>query len=274
MLGNFIIPMMIGARDVAFPKLNLLSWYLFIVGGFFAFMAIVHRRRGHRLDFLHALQHALTRIRTSSKWRSGIFIAGFSSIITGMNFIITIQKMRAPGLTWFRLPLFIWSMFATSIILVLATPVLAITLALMAVERIWGVGIFNPKLGGDPILFQHLFWFYSHPAVYIMILPGMGVVSEVITCFSRKKIFGYHFIAFSSVAIAVLGFLVWGHHMFVSSQSHLRRNGIFHLKFSRRRSVGDQSFQLDDDACIAARFRLKRRCFMFSRSSDFLSSAD
>jgi cytochrome c oxidase subunit 1 len=136
-----------------------------------------------------------------------------------LNFIITIQKMRAPGLTWFRLPLFIWSLYATSLILVLATPVLAITLALMSMERLWGIGIFDPKLGGDPVLFQHLFWFYSHPAVYIMILPGMGVVSEVIACFARKRIFGYHFVAFASLAIALVGFLVWGHHMFVSSQS-------------------------------------------------------
>jgi cytochrome c oxidase subunit 1 len=149
---------------------------------------------------------------------AGIFVAGFSSIITGMNFMVTTHKLRAPGLTWFRLPLFVWSLYATSLILVLATPVLAITLALMSVERFWGVGIFDPKLGGDPILFQHLF-FYSHPAVYIMILPGMGVVSELITCFSRKQIFGYGFVAGASMAIALLGFLVWGHHMFVSSQS-------------------------------------------------------
>src|SRR6201747_1126182 len=149
----------------------------------------------------------------------GVFIAGFGSILTGLNFIITIHKMRAPGMTWFRLPLFIWSLYATSLILVLATPVLAITLLAISVERIWGLGIFDPNLGGDPVLFQHLFWFYSHPAVYVMILPGMGVISELITCFSRKPIFGYNFIAFSSMAIAVLGFLVWGHHMFVSSQS-------------------------------------------------------
>ncbi len=133
--------------------------------------------------------------------------------------MVTIHKMRAPGLTWFRLPLFCWTLYATSLIMVLATPVLAITLLLMSVERIWGVGIFDPRIGGDPVLFQHLFWFYSHPAVYIMILPGMGVVSEVITCFSRKQVFGYGFVACASMAIAVLGFLVWGHHMFVSSQS-------------------------------------------------------
>src|SRR5205809_4358744 len=150
---------------------------------------------------------------------TGVFIAGFGSILTGLNFIITIHKMRAPGLTWFRLPLFIWSLYATSLILVLATPVLAITLGLLAVERLWGVGIFNPHIGGDPILFQHLFWFYSHPAVYIMILPGMGVVSELICCFARRRIFGYQFMAAALLAIAVIGFLVWGHHMFVSGQS-------------------------------------------------------
>jgi cytochrome c oxidase subunit 1 len=150
---------------------------------------------------------------------AGIFIAGFSSIATGLNFIVTVHKMRAPGLTWFRLPLFIWSLYATSIILVLATPVLAITLVLMSLERVFGIGIFDPALGGDPLLFQHLFWFYSHPAVYIMILPGMGVISEIIACFSRKRIFGYRFVAYASMAIAVIGFLVWGHHMFVSSQS-------------------------------------------------------
>lgn len=217
-LGNFVIPLMIGARDVAFPKLNLLSWYLFILGGFFALRAVFLGGVDTGWTFYTPYSTAYSNSHVV-EMAFGIFLAGFSSIITGMNFIVTIQTMRAPGMTWFRLPLFIWSLFATSIILVLATPVLAITLALMGVERLWGVGIFNPGLGGDPVLFQHLFWFYSHPAVYIMILPGMGVVSEVITCFSRKKVFGYMFVAFSSVAIAVLGFLVWGHHMFVSSQS-------------------------------------------------------
>jgi cytochrome c oxidase subunit 1 len=150
---------------------------------------------------------------------AGIFIAGFGSIATGLNFIVTIHKMRAPGLTWFRLPLFVWAIYTTSLILVLATPVLAITLALMALERVFGVGIFNPAMGGDPLLFQHLFWFYSHPAVYIMVLPGMGVVSELIPCFARKPMFGYRFVAYATVSIGVFGFLVWGHHMFVSSQS-------------------------------------------------------
>ena len=217
-LGNFLVPLMIGARDMAFPKLNLLSWYLFILGGFFTFHAVILGGVDTGWTFYTPYSSTYSNSHVT-EMALGIFIAGFGSILTGLNFIITIQKMRAPGLTWFRLPLFIWSMFATSIILVMATPVLAITLLLMSVERIWGIGIFNPKIGGDPILFQHLFWFYSHPAVYIMILPGMGVVSEIIPCFSRKKIFGYKFVAYSSIAIAVIGFLVWGHHMFVSSQS-------------------------------------------------------
>jgi cytochrome c oxidase subunit 1 len=217
-LGNFLVPLMIGARDVAFPKLNLLSWYLFMIGGFFAFHAVILGGVDTGWTFYTPYSSAYSNSHVV-EMALGIFIAGFGSILTGLNFIITVQTMRAPGLGWFRLPLFIWSMFATSIILVLATPVLAITLLLMCVERLWGVGLFNPKLGGDPVLFQHLFWFYSHPAVYIMILPGMGVVSEVIPCFARKKIFGYKFVAFSSVAIAVIGFLVWGHHMFVSTQS-------------------------------------------------------
>src|SRR5438874_6787909 len=217
-LGNFVIPMMIGARDVAFPRLNLFSWYLFVAAGALALWSLVHGGVDTGWTFYtpYSTTYANSHVITIA---AGVFVAGFSSIITGLNFMTTIHKMRAPGLTWFRLPLFIWSMYATSVILVLATPVLAITLAVMCVERIWGVGIFDPKLGGDPILFQHMFWFYSHPAVYIMILPGMGVVSELITCFSRKRVFGYDWIAFSSLAIAVLGFLVWGHHMFVSGQS-------------------------------------------------------
>jgi cytochrome c oxidase subunit 1 len=216
-LGNFVIPMMIGARDVAFPKLNLLSWYIFVAGGALTLWAIIHGGVDTGWTFYtpYSTTYANSHVITMA---AGVFVAGFSSIITGMNFMTTIHKMRAPGLTWFRLPLFIWSMYATSVILVLATPVLAITLAVMCVERIWGVGVFDPKLG-DPVLFQHMFWFYSHPAVYIMILPGMGVISELITCFSRKRIFGYGFVAAASMAIAVLGFLVWGHHMFVSSQS-------------------------------------------------------
>jgi cytochrome c oxidase subunit I len=217
-LGNFVIPMMIGARDVAFPKLNLLSWYLFMLGGALAVYAVIVGGVDTGWTFYtpYSTTYANSNVVTMV---AGVFIAGFGSILTGLNFIITIHKMRAPGMTWLRLPLFIWSLYATSLILVLATPVLAITLLAISVERLWGLGIFDPALGGDPVLFQHMFWFYSHPAVYIMILPGMGVVSELITCFSHKKIFGYEFVAFSSIAIAVIGFVVWGHHMFVSSQS-------------------------------------------------------
>jgi cytochrome c oxidase subunit 1 len=217
-LGNFVLPLMIGARDVAFPKLNLMSWYIFVLGGLLASWSLI--RGGVDTGWTFYTPYSTTYANSHViSMAAGVFVAGFSTIITGMNFIVTTHKMRAPGLIWFRLPLFVWSLYATSLIMVLATPVLAITLALISVERLWGVGIFDPKLGGDPILFQHLFWFYSHPAVYIMILPGMGVISEVITCFSRKRIFGYAWVACASMAIAILGFLVWGHHMFVSSQS-------------------------------------------------------
>ena len=217
-LGNFLVPMMVGARDLAFPRINLLSWYVYMVGAVLTLSGIMAGGVDTGWTFYppYSSNYAHTHVMLVA---FGVFIAGFSSILTGFNFIVTIHKMRAPGLTWFRLPLFIWAMYATSVIQVLGTPVLAITIALLALERLFHVGIFDPKLGGDPILFQHLFWFYSHPAVYIMILPGMGVVSELVTCFSRKRIFGYRIIAFSSVAIAVVGFLVWGHHMFVSGQS-------------------------------------------------------
>ncbi|MCB9867624.1 MAG: cytochrome c oxidase subunit I [Phycisphaerales bacterium] len=217
-IGNFIVPLMIGARDVAFPRLNLLSWYLFTIGGIVALTAMVRGGVDTGWTFYtpYSTGYANTYVFLTA---TGIMISGFSSILTGLNFIVTIHTMRCPGLTWFRLPLFLWSLYATSIIMVLATPVLAITLALVAAERMLGLGIFDPAAGGDPVLFQHLFWFYSHPAVYIMILPGMGVVSELITCFSRKRVFGYSFIAFSSLAIAFFGFLVWGHHMFVAGES-------------------------------------------------------
>ena len=217
-LGNFLVPLMIGARDVAFPRLNLASWYLFMVGGAFALWSILAGGVDTGWTFYTPYSSTYANGHVIAM-TAGIFIAGFGSIATGLNFIVTIHKMRAPGLTWFRLPLFIWGIYTTSIILVLATPVLAITLALMALERVFGVGIFNPAMGGDPLLFQHLFWFYSHPAVYIMILPGMAVVSELIPCFARKSMFGYRYVAYATVAIGVFGFLVWGHHMFVSSQS-------------------------------------------------------
>jgi len=217
-LGNFLVPMMIGARDLAFPKLNLLSWYVYIVGSLFTLYAIIAGGVDTGWTFYtpYSSNYAHSEVIAVAL---GVFITGFSSILTGLNFIVTIHKMRAPGLTWFRLPLFIWAIYATSIIFILGTPVIAITLFLLGLERLLHIGIFDPAIGGDPLLFQHLFWFYSHPAVYIMILPGMGVISELVTCFSRKRIFGYSFVAFSSMAIAVISFLVWGHHMFVTGQS-------------------------------------------------------
>ncbi len=217
-LGNFLVPLMVGARDLAFPKLNLLSWYIYIVGGMFTLYSAIAGGVDTGWTFYTPYSSTYSNTQVTAV-AIGVFITGFSSILTGLNFIVTIHKMRAPGLTWFRMPLFLWSMYATSLIMVLGTPVLAITIFLLALERLFHVGIFSPALGGDPLLFQHLFWFYSHPAVYIMILPAMGVVSEIIACFSRKRIFGYRIVAFSSVAIAVLGFLVWGHHMFVTGQS-------------------------------------------------------
>ncbi|HLH40750.1 MAG TPA: cytochrome c oxidase subunit I [Bryobacteraceae bacterium] len=217
-LGNFLLPIMIGARDLAFPRINLLSWYIYIAGGVFAVLAIV--KGGVDTGWTFYAPFSTTYSNTHVILAAiGVFISGFSSILTGLNFIVTVHKMRAPGMTWSRLPLFVWAHYATSLIQVLGTPVVAITIVLLMLERILHAGIFDPNLGGDPVLFQHLFWFYSHPAVYIMILPGMGVVSEIIACYSRKGIFGYGFVAFSSVAIAVLGFMVWGHHLFVAGQS-------------------------------------------------------
>ena len=217
-LGNFLIPLMIGARDLAFPRLNLASWYIFMLGGLFTFIAVVTGG----VDTGWTFYTPYSSIYSNSAVVAaivGVFVTGFSSIFTGLNFIITIHKKRAPGMTWSRLPLFVWAHYATSLILVLATPVLAITLGLIALERVFGIGIFDPTRGGDPVLFEHLFWFYSHPAVYIMILPGMGVVTEIISTFSRRRIFGYTFVAAASLAIAVIGFLVWGHHMFVAGES-------------------------------------------------------
>jgi cytochrome c oxidase subunit 1 len=217
-MGNFLIPMMIGARDVAFPRLNLASWYLFMAGGVCTLWAVLHGGLDTGWTFYtpysshYAHGHVIVAV-------TGVFIAGFSSILTGLNFIVTVHKLRAPGMTWTRLPLFIWALYATALILVLATPVLAMTLLLLVIERFWGVGFFDPALGGDPLLFQHLFWFYSHPAVYIMVLPAMGVMSELIATFSRNPVFGYKVVAASSLAIAMVGFLVWGHHMFTSGQS-------------------------------------------------------
>ena len=217
-LGNFLIPLMIGAKDLAFPRINLLSWYLYMAGGLVAAWAILQGGVDTGWTFYAPYSTTFSNSYVVATGL-GAFIIGFSSILTGVNFIVTIHTMRAPGMTWFRLPLFVWAHYATSLIMVLGTPVVATTILLLALERIAKVGIFDPAIGGDPILFQHLFWFYSHPAVYIMILPSMGVISELIGNFSRKRIFGYEFVAFSSIAIAVIGFLVWGHHMFVSGQS-------------------------------------------------------
>jgi cytochrome c oxidase subunit I len=217
-LGNFLVPMMIGAKDLAFPKINLLSWYVLVLAGIFAIASLI----GGGVDTGWTFYTPYSSMSSNSRVLTGaigVFIAGFSSILTGLNFIVTIHRMRAPGMTWFRLPLFIWAHYATSLIMVLGTPVVAITILLVGFERVLRVGIFDPKIGGDPVLFQHLFWFYSHPAVYIMVLPGMGVMSELVACFSRKNVFGYSFVAFSSLAIAIIGFLVWGHHMFVAGQT-------------------------------------------------------
>jgi cytochrome c oxidase subunit 1 len=217
-LGNFLIPMMIGAKDLAFPRLNLTSWYLFDLSALFLLWTILNGGIDTGWTFYTPYSSIFSNTNVMAAVLA-IFINGFSSILTGMNFIVTVHRMRAPGMTWFRLPLFVWSHYATSLIMVLATPVLALTLTLVGIERLFQIGIFDPALGGDPLLFQHLFWFYSHPAVYIMILPAMAVVSEVVTCFSRQEIYGYKFVAFASLGIAFYGFLVWGHHMFVAGQS-------------------------------------------------------
>src|SRR5580700_8171103 len=217
-LGNFLVPLMVGAKDLAFPRINLLSWYLYIIAGTIYIICIVTGGVDTGWTFYTPFSTAFSNTKVIEAGIS-IFIAGFSSILTGLNFVVTIHRMRAPGMTWSRLPLFIWAMYATSIIQLLGTPVLAITLLLVVFERAFNLGIFDPTRGGDPLLFQHLFWFYSHPAVYIMILPAMAVESEVVACFTRKRIFGYNFVAMSSIAIAVFGFLVWAHHMFVAGIS-------------------------------------------------------
>ena len=217
-LGNFLLPIMIGAKDLAFPRINLLSWYIYVVGAIITLAAVFAGGLDTGWTFYtpYSSISSETAVTTAAL---GVFVTGFSSILTGLNFIVTVHRMRAPGMTWFRMPLFVWAQYATSLVMILGTPVIAITVLLVAAERALHLGIFDPKLGGDPVLFQHLFWFYSHPAVYIMILPGMGVMSELVAAISRKQVFGYGFVAFSSLAIAILGFLVWGHHLFVSSQS-------------------------------------------------------
>lgn len=218
-LGNFLLPVMLGAKDVAFPRMNLASFYLWLGGAVFFLLALA--LGGLDTGWTFYTPYSTTTSSTVIAATMGAFILGFSSIFTGLNFVVTINTMRPPGMTWFKMPLFLWSLYATSIIQLLATPVLGITTVLLMAEKALGIGVFDPALGGDPVLFQHFFWFYSHPAVYIMILPAMGIISELISVFSGKPIFGYRFIAFSSIAIALLGFLVWGHHMFVSVDSPL-----------------------------------------------------
>ncbi|MCY2948367.1 MAG: cbb3-type cytochrome c oxidase subunit I [Planctomycetota bacterium] len=217
-IGNFCLPLMLGAKDVAFPRINLISWYVYMAGAAFTLFALISGGVDSGWTFYTPLSTTYLNSNVMAT-ATGLFILGFASILTGLNFIVTIHRMRSPGLTWFRLPLFVWAIYATSVIQLLGTPVIAITLALVGVERALGVGIFDPRLGGDPILYQHLFWFYSHPAVYIMILPALGVTNELISTFSRKPVFGYTMIAGSSIAIAVFSFIVWAHHMFTSGLS-------------------------------------------------------
>jgi len=216
-LGNFILPLHIGAKDVAFPKLNLLSWYIYLIGSLFAVASLL----AGGVDTGWTFYTPYSTTTDADHWRvvvmiAAAFILGFSSILTGLNFIVTVHKLRAPGMGWFDMPLFVWGMYGTALIQVLATPVIGITLLLLIFERLFHIGIFDPALGGDPVLFQHFFWFYSHPVVYVMILPGMAVMSEMIAVFSRKKIFGYRAVAFSTLAIAGISFIVWGHHLFTS----------------------------------------------------------
>ena len=213
-MGNLILPVMLGTKDVAFPKLNLASWYIYIIGSCIGIYSIVIG--GVDTGWTFYTPYSSSTDTAVMSMTFAVFVIGFSSIFTGINFIVTIHKMRAPGITWFKMPLFVWSLYATALIQILATPVIAVTMLLLIMERSFQIGIFDPAMGGDPVLFQHFFWFYSHPAVYIMILPGMGIMSELISTFSKKRIFGYAYIAASSMAIALFGFLVWGHHMFTS----------------------------------------------------------
>ena len=251
-LGNFLVPMMIGARDLAFPRLNLTSWYLYVGGATFALAAMIVGGVDTGWTFYAPFSTMFSN--THVFWvLAGVFVVGFSSILTGINLIVTTHTMRAPGMGWFRLPLFVWAQYATSLILVLATPVLAMTLVLLAVERYAGIGIFDPALGGDPLLFQHLFWFYSHPAVYIMLLPAMGVVSEVVACYARNPIFGYRTMAYAIVAIAALGLPRLGPSHVRVRTVDVRRHRVFDAELPRRDPVGDQGVQLDGDAVARQR---------------------
>jgi cytochrome c oxidase subunit 1 len=222
-LGNFLLPLQIGARDVAFPRINLMSWYFYISGGIVVLASLFTGGGSPDTGWTFYVPYSVRTGTNVSLAVFGVFLLGVSSTLTGLNFLTTIHRMRAPGMKWFRMPLFVWSLYATGWVQLLATPIIAITLLMIIVERAFGVGFFDPAKGGDPILFEHLFWIYSHPAVYIMILPGMGVISEIIPVFARRTIFGYTAIAFSSLAIALVGYLVWGHHMFTSGMSDTAR---------------------------------------------------
>ena len=246
-LGNFLLPIMIGAKDLAFPRINLLSWYIYMVAGFFAIGAMVSGGVDTGWTFYTPYSTAASNTHVVLTG-VGVFIAGFSSILTGLNFIVTMHTMRAPGMTWFRMPLFVWAQYATSIIMILGTPVIAITLLLVVLDRVVHLGIFDPARGGDPVLYQHLFWFYSHPAVYIMVLPGMGVISELIAAFSRKPIFGYSFVAFSSLGIALRRLPRLGPPHVHEQRVDLRRAGLLVPELPGRDSLGDQGVQLDGDA--------------------------
>jgi cytochrome c oxidase subunit 1 len=226
--GNFLLPLMIGAKDVFFPRLNLLSWWLYIAGGTLALTSLFLPGGAADTGWTFYVPYSIRSTANIIPALLGAFILGFSSILTGLNFITTIHRMRAPGMDWFKMPLFVWSLYSTAWVQILATPIVGITLLLVTIERWFGVGIFDPTLGGDPVLYQHLFWMYSHPAVYIIILPAMGVVSEIIPVFARRTIFGYSFIAYSSIAIAAVGSLVWAHHMFTVGMSN---TGMFVFSF-------------------------------------------
>ena len=230
--GNFLLPLMIGARDVAFPRINLLSWYFYVAGVVLILIALLFGPGTPDTGWTFYAPYSFKTGTNMLPAIFGAFILGFSSILTGLNFIVTIHRMRAPGMGWMKLPMFAWTLYGTAWIQLLATPVVGITLVLVALERLFGIGVFDPALGGDPILYQHLFWIYSHPAVYIMILPAMGAVSEIIPTFAQKQLFGYKALILSTMAIAFVGYLVWGHHMFTAGMS-----GTAQYAFSDRKSV-------------------------------------
>lgn len=221
--GNFALPGLLGAKDVAFPKLNLISLYLYFIGGILALSTLVVGEGAADTGWTFYAPYSIKTGTNVTLAVLAAFVLGFSSILTGLNFIVTMHRMRAPGMGWFKMPLFPWALYATSWIQVLATPIVGITLLMIVAERTLQIGLFDPALGGDPILYQHLFWIYSHPAVYIMILPAMGIISEVLPVFSRKTIFGYKPIVFSGLAIAFIGYFVWGHHMYTSGMSDTSR---------------------------------------------------